>query len=305
MTSIASPGQPKSKHYICQTCGTQFAAREQSPEHCPICEDERQYIGTGGQRWTTLGNLQEAHRNLIKPIAPGLTGIGTEPSFAIGQRALLVECPAGNVLWDCISLIDKPTIAAVKALGGISAIAISHPHFYSSMVEWSHAFGAQVYLHTDDRRWVMRPDPGIVFWQGESQALVPGLTLIRCGGHFPGSTVLHWAAGTDGRGALLSGDTIQVVSDRRYVSFMYSYPNLIPLPGSAIRRILAAVEPWPFERIYGGWWDPAVEADAKGAVERSARRYLSARRDNERARVQASGGCVDRSLFGDHRRLPR
>jgi glyoxylase-like metal-dependent hydrolase (beta-lactamase superfamily II) len=274
MTTI--PDHIELFHSICQTCGTQFAATDNPPEHCPICEDVRQYIGMGGQHWTTLDSLRETHHNLIRPIAPGLTGIGMDPSFAIGQRALLVQSLAGNVLWDCISYIDQPTIAAVKALGGISAVAISHPHFYSSMVEWGRAFDAPIYLHADDRRWVMRPDPSIVFWEGESRSLASELTLIRCGGHFPGSTVLHWAAGADGRGALLSGDTIQVVPDRRYVSFMYSYPNLIPLPGAAIRRILAAVEPWPFERIYGGWWDRVVEADGKGAVERSARRYLSA-----------------------------
>ena len=46
--------------------------------------------------------------------------------------------------------------------------------------------------------------------------------------------MLHWAGGADGRGALLSGDIVQVVPDRRYVSFMYSYPNLIPLPAAAV-----------------------------------------------------------------------
>jgi hypothetical protein len=271
-----TPDPITSFHSICQTCGTQFAAMESLPEHCPICEDERQYIGMSGQRWTTLPALQEGHRNVIKPIAPGLTGIGAEPPFAIGQRALLVQSPTGNILWDCISLIDQPTIAAVKALGGISAVAISHPHFYSSMVEWSRAFDAPIYLHEDDRRWVMCPDPSIVFWEGESRSLASELTLIRCGGHFPGSTVLHWAAGAEGRGVLFSGDTIQVVADRRYVSFMYSYPNLIPLSATEVRHIVATVEPWPFERIYGGWWDRVVDADGKAAVERSARRYLAA-----------------------------
>ncbi|MCA1666621.1 MAG: MBL fold metallo-hydrolase, partial [Thermomicrobia bacterium] len=178
-------------------------------------------------------------------------------------------------LWDCISLIDDPTIAAVRALGGIAAIAISHPHFYSSMVEWSRAFAAPVYLHADDRQWVMRPDDAIVFWEGETHPLVDGVTLIRCGGHFAGSTALHWAAGAEGRGALLTGDTIQVVSDRRFVTFMYSYPNSIPLPAATIRRIVAAVEPFPFETLYGGWWDRIVTPDAKGAVTRSAERYIA------------------------------
>lgn len=263
-------------HYMCTTCGTQSAATDQPPAHCPICEDERQYIGWEGQAWTTLEALQEKHHNVVKTVEPDLTGIGTHPSFAIGQRALLVQTPHGNVLWDCISLIDAPTVAVVEALGGISAIAISHPHYYSSMIEWSRAFDAPVYLHAADEEHVMRPDPAIEFWSGETQALGEGLTLVHCGGHFAGGTVLHWAAGADGKGVLLSGDILQVVSDRRYVSFMYSYPNLIPLPTQKVRQIVAAVEPYAFDRIYGAWWDRVVRSDARAAVARSAERYIAA-----------------------------
>jgi glyoxylase-like metal-dependent hydrolase (beta-lactamase superfamily II) len=264
------------ENYICQTCGTQFSSSEQPPEACPICLDERQYIGFNGQEWTTLAALQLTHTNLIEPLEPGLTGIGSQPAFAIRQRALLVQTAGGNVLWDCISLINNATIEAVNELGGISAIAISHPHFYSSMIEWSQAFNAPVYLHNDDHRWVMRPDPAIVFWQGETYPLWDGLTLIRCGGHFPGGTVLHWLDGAGGKGALLSGDILTVVPDRRYVSFMYSFPNLIPLPAGTVRRILTAVEPYPFERIYGAWWERVVAQDGKTAVRRSAERYIRA-----------------------------
>jgi predicted metal-dependent RNase len=263
-------------HYICKTCGTQFTATATPPEHCPICDDERQYIGWEGQQWTTLAELQKTHHNQVKPLEPGLTGIGAQPAFAIGQRALLVQSPQGNVLWDCISLIDRPTIAAVQALGGVAAIAISHPHYYAAMVEWSHAFKAPIYLHTNDQQWVMRPDPSIVFWEGATCSLGEGLTLINCGGHFAGSAVLHWAAGVGGQGALLTGDILTVVSDRRYVSFMYSYPNLIPLPAAEIHRITTAVEPFIFDRIYGAWWDRVVQTKAKAAVARSAARYLRA-----------------------------
>ncbi len=147
------------ENFICRTCGTQFAATEQSPASCPICEDERQYVGWEGQQWTTLQALQQSHHNVFKEVEPGLTGIGTHPSFAIGQRALLLQTTAGNILWDCISLIDDPTIAVIEALGGISGIAISHPHYYSAMVEWSQAFDAPIYLHADDREWVLRPNP--------------------------------------------------------------------------------------------------------------------------------------------------
>lgn len=263
-------------NFICKTCGTQFTATAQPPERCPICDDERQYVGYQGQQWTALPALQAGHANIFRQVEPGLLGIGTQPSFAIGQRALLVQTPGGNVLWDCITLLDEPTITLVKALGGISAIAISHPHYYSSMIEWADAFDAPVYLHAADRQWVMRPDPSIVFWEGETQPLAGDLTLIRCGGHFPGGTVLHWPAGADGRGALLTGDIIYVVQDRRYVSFMYSFPNLIPLPPAAVRRIVAAVEPYDYDRIYSAWWEKVTLADAKQAVHRSAERYIAA-----------------------------
>jgi len=142
-------------------------------------------------------------------------------------------------------------------------------------VEWSQAFDAPVYLHAADREWVQRPDPAIVFWEGDSHELEPGVSLLRLGGHYPGGTVLHWAAGQRGRGALLSGDIVQVVSDRRWVSFMYSYPNLIPLPATTVGDMVAALEPYPFARLYGAWYGRVVD-DAKAAVERSAARYASA-----------------------------
>ena len=267
--------------FICMTCGVQYAEAESAPAHCAICEEERQYINAKGQRWTTLAELRASHRNRIVEHEPGLTGIGSEPEFAIGQRALLVHGagspPAAGVLWDCISLVDDASAKAVRALGSVRAIAISHPHFYSSMIEWSRALGGvPVYLHAADRQWVMRPDPAIHFWEGETHELGDGLTLIRCGGHFAGSTALHWAAGAEGRGALLTADTLTVVSDARYVSFMYSYPNLIPLPRPAIEQIVRSVDPFTFDRIYGGWWERQVPADAKAAVSRSAERYIKA-----------------------------
>jgi glyoxylase-like metal-dependent hydrolase (beta-lactamase superfamily II) len=156
-------------------------------------------------------------------------------------------------------------------------MAISHPHYYSSMVEWSRAFNdVPVYLHAADRQWVVRPDPAIVFWEGDTHTLADGLTLIRGGGHFEGGTMLHWAAGAQGRGVLLPGDIIQVVHDRRWVSFMYSYPNLIPLSAKAVKRVAASVAPYAFERIYSPWPGRVVMADGSSVVRRSAERYLNA-----------------------------
>jgi hypothetical protein len=208
---------------------------------------------------------------------PELISITTEPKFAIGQRALHVRTPEGNVLWDCITLVDDRSVNAVQALGGVSAIAISHPHYYSSLVEWSRALGdVPVYLHAADGEWVMRPHPAIVFWHGDTHELAPGLTLVRLGGHFPGGTVLHWAGGAQGKGALLSGDVIQVGQDRKTVSFMYSYPNYIPVNKSTVRRIVDILEPYPFEHIYGAWFGQNIMAKGKDAFRYSAERYIEA-----------------------------
>ena len=265
------------KNYICMTCGNQYTESEIPPAHCLICEDDRQYVGWEGQKWTTLEDLLNDHRNQIKIEEPNLIGIGASPEFAIGQRALLVQSKGGNILWDCLPVLDDALIKAIKDMGGISAIAISHPHFYATMVDWSRAFNnAPIYLHESNREWVMRPDPAIRFWNGNTQRLNEDITLIRTGGHFPGSTVLHWSSGADGQGVLLTGDSIYIASDRRYVSFMYSFPNLIPLPAFAIRKIVDAVEPFSFDRLYSGWFDKVVRSDAKAAVNSSAQRYIKA-----------------------------
>jgi len=264
-------------NFICTTCGTQYAESDQPPVACAICQDERQYVKATGQQWTTLEKLRLTNRNSVKFKEPGLIGVGIDPHFAIGQRALFLRTPKANVLWDCLSLLDEAVVEAIQAMGGLSAIAISHPHYYSGMVEWSRAFGGiPIYLHAADRQWVMRPDKAIACWDGETRSLAEGLTLIRCGGHFDGGTVLHWAGAASGRGALLIGDIIQVVADRKHVSFMYSYPNYIPLPASAIERIVRAVEPFEYDRVYGAFWDMVIEADGKAVVKRSAERYLRA-----------------------------
>ncbi len=262
--------------FICTTCGTQYPVAAEPPAGCAICQEERQYVNPLGQAWTTTAAMARTHRNAFAEVEPGLLGIGTTPSFAIGQRALLVMTPAGNVLWDCISYLDPATVRIIAALGGISAIAISHPHYYASMVAWSRAFGdPPILLHAADRRWVMHPDPAIDFWEGETRQVLPGVSLLRLGGHFAGGTVLHWAAGAGGAGALLSGDIVQVGPDKR-VSFMRSYPDLIPLDAGTVRAIAAKLEPWAFEPIYGAWWERVIPARGKAALAYSVRRYIDA-----------------------------
>ena len=263
-------------NFICVTCGTEYLESHDPPARCSICEDERQYVGLEGQQWTTLPQLRTTHRNQIQSEEPNLTSIFIEPKFTIGQRAFVLRTPEGNLLWDCITLIDDATIASVQQLGGLRAIAISHPHYYTTMIEWGRAFGdVPIYLHEADRKWVMRPDDSILFWEGDATALFGGLTLIRGGGHFEGGTMLHWPAGADGRGALLSGDIIPVVPDRTWVSFMYSYPNYIPLSAAAVERIVGAIEPFEFDRIYGAFNGMTVATDGKRAVHRSADRYIA------------------------------
>lgn len=262
-------------HFICTTCGTQHAESDAPPVHCVICEDDRQYVKATGQQWTTLDKLGVSQRNSVQWKEPGLIAIGVEPHFAIGQRAFLIRTAAGNILWDCLPLLDRAIVEMIASMGGLAAIAISHPHYYSSMVEWSRAFGGvPIHLHAADRQWVMRPDESITFWEGDTQAISDQLTIIRCGGHFDGGSVLHWRDGADGKGVLLTGDIIQVVPDRKHVSFMYSYPNYVPLSGVTVRRIERAIEPFAYDRLYGAFWDAEIREVGRKAVSSSVERYL-------------------------------
>jgi glyoxylase-like metal-dependent hydrolase (beta-lactamase superfamily II) len=259
--------------FFCATCGAQFTPSDAPPANCPVCEDQRQYVPASGQAWIADADLAAAHRNEIRRDG-AYDGVGMDPPFAIGQRALLV--PAGDrfVLWDCIPLLDDETAAEIERRGGLAAIAISHPHYYTGMVNWARRFECPVYLHADDSEWIMRPDPMIELWEGETRELSDGLTLVRCGGHFAGGTVLHDAAND----ALLAGDIVQVIPDRGWVGFMYSYPNLIPLPADTVLGIARTLEPYAFDTIYGAWWGRIVPGDGHAIVQRSAERYAGALR---------------------------
>jgi hypothetical protein len=262
--------------FICSTCGTQFPPSNSAPATCPICTDERQYVPASGQSWTTLETLRKTHSNKIRRLAAGLTTIETTPAFGIGQRAILAQTPSGNVLWDCIALVDDATVDLVRGFGGVAAIAISHPHYYTTMVEWSRALGdVPIYLHAADREWVMRPDSAVKYWDGDTNPIGPGVTLIRLGGHFAGGTVLHWANWGDGRGVVLSGDVLQVVPSG-HVSFMWSYPNLIPLSAAKVRRIAEILEPFAFDAVYGAFSGRGqIDANGKAVVAASVARYIA------------------------------
>lgn len=260
--------------FICTACGTQYPESAAPPAQCVICEEERQYVPAGGQGWTTLEKLSRSHRNGFHEYEPGLIGIGA--GFAIGQRALLVRTPGGNLLWDCVATLDAATITLIEGLGGLKAIAISHPHFYTTMHEWARAFNCPIHLHAADKDWIMQPGPAVKHWDGETLKLWDGVTLVRCGGHFPGGTVLHWAAGAHGKGAVCAGDILSVTTDRKWVSFMRSYPNFLPLSRREVEGIGNALKGFSFETIYGHYFDRVIPKDAKTVLEKSVKRYVDA-----------------------------
>jgi glyoxylase-like metal-dependent hydrolase (beta-lactamase superfamily II) len=263
--------------WICATCGVEYAASAEPPAHCPVCEDERQYLGPKGQIWTTPAELAANHAVELRELEPGLHGVGVKPSFCIGQRAIFIEHPQGGVLFDCVSMVDDAAVAEIERRGGLRAIAPSHPHFYGAMVSWSERFGGiPIWVHEGDREWVVRPSPNVRFWSGTTQEIGPGFTLVHLDGHFAGAQALHWSGGPDGAGVVACGDTINVAQDTRWMSFMRSNPNYIPMSPRAVRRIVDVLAPFSFERLYGSQWPKIVKRDAKGVLARSAERYLTA-----------------------------
>jgi hypothetical protein len=273
--------------WICVTCGVQYAATSTPPSACVICQDERQYIGSNGQEWTTIERLRVSHRLEFAAEEDNVWSIATVPSFGIGQRAYLIRTPQGNLLWDCVPMIEGDTVEWIRQQGGIDAIAVSHPHYYSTMIEWSAAFGGcPVWIHEADRPWVVNDSSAVRFWTGDEQSLFGSLGLVRCGGHFEGYQVLHWPGGCSGQGSLFAGDQPQVCMDRRWVTFMYSYPNWIPFNAATVARITRSLEPLAFDRLYGAFGRHLLR-DAKEAIARSQRRYLAA--------IEAGHGSRERS----------
>lgn len=264
------------ERFLCVTCGTQFADSPHPPDLCPICDDERQYVGWDGQAWTTLAELRRDHAVRFEE-QHGLLALGITPSFAIDQRSFLLPTDAGNLLWECQSIVTDEAVERIERLGGLDRIVISHPHFYGAMGEWSDAFGGvPILLHEADREWVQRPHPAVEYWSGDLLKLCDDVTLIRCGGHFAGSTALHWSSGPRSGGALFSGDALQVVVDRRHVSFLYSYPNLVPMKTSDVLAMRERLAPFEFEDVFGYTWGRDILGGGRAAVDASYERYLAA-----------------------------
>lgn len=144
---------------ICATCGTQFDDPADQPlDACRICDDPRQYVAPGGYSWTSLGEMRGNYSNKWKLVdgEEHMYSIWTEPKFAIGQRCVLLETPEGNVLWDCITYLDDETVDFIRSKGGLRAIVISHPHYYTTHLDWAKAFDCPVIFAKDDEEWVSR-----------------------------------------------------------------------------------------------------------------------------------------------------
>ena len=269
--TTAPPDSLGDVFWLCRTCGVEHAS---AGEVCAICADERQWVPREGQQWAALDELAaQGMRSQVEVLEEGLLAVGATPRCGIGQQAKLVCTPGGNLLWDPSGFLDDAAVAAVAAHGRVIGIAASHPHMFGAQVEWSRRLGGvPVYVNAADAGWVMRPDPVIQHWS-DTLALTESLRLVRIGGHFPGSAVACWADGADGRGVLLTGDTVFPNPDRATVSFMRSYPNLIPLSGAVVGRMADTLAALTFDRVYGLFTN-AIDADAHQSVQRSAQRYI-------------------------------
>lgn len=258
---------------ICATCAVE--RDEPMPDLCPICADERQYVPDDGQRWLTLDELRSAgQQTVLEQNEPGLMALSTDPKVGIGQTSQLVVTPQGSLLWDPVGYLDDEVVGSVLEHGPVMAIAASHPHMFGVQVEWSRRLGnVPVLVAEADSQWLGRNDPNVSFWSG-TVSIAEGLALHQAGGHFPGSAVAHWAAGADGKGVLLTGDSIFPNPDRRTVAFMRSYPNRLPLSGAVALRIAARLEGLEFDRIYGNF-NNVIHSGAKNALRDSAQRHAA------------------------------
>jgi hypothetical protein len=261
---------PSPEVVICATCGVEHADR---PDVCAICDDERQWVPADGQRWTTLGELADSgHHVRVESLEPSVLSVTAEPKVGIGHTGFLVTTDSGSLLWDPPGYLDEEAVERVCAGGEVMAIATSHPHMFGAQVEWSRALGGVPILVCEPlREWVARPDPAMETWR-ERHEIAPGLTLVELGGHFAGSSVAHWAAGADGRGVLLSSDTIHANPDRETVTFLRSYPNRIPLSPAVAQRVASGAAELGFDRLYDNF-ARVIDGDAADKVLRSAERY--------------------------------
>lgn len=257
---------------LCVTCGTQFPLNY-THDLCATCMEERQYVPITGQKWTTHDALLKKHTTEIKKLNEKLYEICITPKFAIGQRAFLILSEQGNVLWDCIPLLDQNVIDFIKAKGGLKAIAISHPHYYSNMNDWASVFQCPIYIHKNDEAHISEKSSNISLWEENELPLWDGMSLINIGGHFAGSSILLHPTMSE-KGTVLCGDTFYLSPSLKHFAIMYSYPNRIPLPANEIRKIKERVKDISFDAVYGFYSYQNLTQNAKQILMNSIERYL-------------------------------
>lgn len=260
-----------SKTIICSTCGTQFLAQPETPEHCPICTDDRQYVPESGQQWTLPAELEHCTIKITQ-LNEHLYALKIVPDFAIAQRALLLISPGGNILWDCIPYLDKLTIDFIRAKGGLKAIVFSHPHYYSNMNDWAAEFNCPIYIHQNDAEWVPFETPHTRLWNDDRMPLWDGISIVHIGGHFAGSCVLH-IAGLTPQGTMLCGDTFNIARSKRHMAIMYSYPNIILLSKTSFVKAYEKASLLNFDTVYGAFENQDIEGNAMEIFEASMQRY--------------------------------
>ena len=256
---------------LCATCGVEAA--EPLPETCPICADERQWVPMHGQIWTSTDeHVGDGMHIDVVELEPGAWALTSDPAVGIGQRSILVQTTEGNLLWDPLGTITDAAVEQVRELGGLAVVAASHPHMFGVQCAWADALDARVLVNRHDASWVQRQHDRIELWDDQVD-LLPGVRLLRLGGHFPGAAVVVWEAGSEGEGSLLAGDTMQPKPDRASVGFMRSYPNNIPLSAGVVRRLADRAAELRFRRVYGNIPGQVVE-DGPTAIARSAERHI-------------------------------
>lgn len=261
---------------LCATCGSYYYDCTTPPQACAICEDDRQYVPPDGQVWMRADVLAQDHRVVLRD-DDGMPALGLEPGFAINQRALVIRGEHASVLWEALPLVTEEAIAAITRDGPIQYIALSHPHFYSAMQRWSEALGnIPILIHAADKEWVPAGARNVQFWTGDQFEIAPGLTLLHVAGHFAGSAALHWLDARAPDGVLFPGDALQVSNNRKHVSFLYSYPNAIPMHASAVERMRTLLAPFAFARVYGFTWRLNIVREGRAAVDWSFDRFLAA-----------------------------
>ncbi|KIW25759.1 uncharacterized protein PV07_08914 [Cladophialophora immunda] len=196
----------------------------------------------------------------------------------------------------------------ITELGGLKFIIISHPHFYTTWADWSSTFDCPVYMTEVDSVWANRkdtPSATLKLLKEPSTELLPGLTSVICGGHFPGSQVLHSLPPNTPVPTLFVADTIFAVqsshnpdpgkrSDTISYQFLWSIPNFIPLPPEEVLKIWRCLKPLEFKATYG------VMAKITNVFERPGQSLSLKARLLQSAKIAVKAmGYADHAIFAE------